>query len=103
MKKPTPYKQFISQQYCAACGSPGVRHDDGVFYNAPAHLKSKGSGGGEESNLLPLCYECHTEQHKLGWPEFEKRNEINAAQIAAKFARLFKERWNDEKKPINQG
>ena len=34
----------------------------------PCHIKSKGSGGNDtEWNVMPLCREHHTEQHKIGW------------------------------------
>jgi 5-methylcytosine-specific restriction endonuclease McrA len=33
----------------------------------PHHVKTRGSGGGDElSNLMPLCREHHIEIHKIG-------------------------------------
>lgn len=47
---------------CIACG---FRKTD------PAHVKSRGAGGGdEEFNVMPLCRRCHTRQHTDGWYRF---------------------------------
>ena len=36
-----------------------------------AHIRSKGAGGSfDKSNILLLCREHHTEQHKVGWHKF---------------------------------
>jgi hypothetical protein len=43
---------------CCVCGRP----------SDPAHVKSRGSGGDDvEWNVVRLCREHHTEQHKIGW------------------------------------
>lgn len=35
------------------------------------HIKSKGSGGSmDDSNIVYMCREHHTEQHKIGWIKF---------------------------------
>jgi len=34
----------------------------------PAHVRSRAAGGPDKKwNLVPLCREHHTEQHKRGW------------------------------------
>jgi hypothetical protein len=39
-----------------------------------AHIKSRGSGGGDEEwNLMPLCRTHHTEQHKIGVITFTQK------------------------------
>lgn len=49
---------------CLACG----RRSDA------AHIKSKGSGGNDETgNLVPLCRQHHSEQHQLGWVRFSRK------------------------------
>jgi len=36
-----------------------------------AHVRSRGSGGGDEpANLMPLCRRHHSEQHSGGWHRF---------------------------------
>jgi len=51
---------------CTACGIPTrIKH----------HVKHRGAGGGdEESNLMPLCFQCHTEVHMVGMLKFSSRN-----------------------------
>lgn len=52
---------------CAACGRPGP--------SDPAHVISRGAGGGDRGNVIPLCKSdprtgyvgCHEEQHRKGW------------------------------------
>ena len=37
----------------------------------PAHIKSRGSGGGDDHhNVIPLCRAHHSEQHMKGWLTF---------------------------------
>lgn len=41
----------------------------------PAHLRSRGSGGGDEAtNVIPLCRFCHSEQHQMGLRAFAELN-----------------------------
>ena len=91
MKKPSPFKRFITLQKCAVCGSPGVEHDNGQCLTTPAHIKSRGAGGPEEKNLIPLCIVCAVEQHKVGWPEFQRRKGINAKELAQTYWDRFHE------------
>jgi len=47
---------------CVCCGALGCD---------PAHIKTRGSGGDDdETNVIPLCRECHTEQGKIGIATF---------------------------------
>lgn len=49
--------------FCIACGIYGV--------SDRCHLKSKGSGGTwEDENIVLMCREHHSEQHKSGWSKF---------------------------------
>lgn len=46
---------------CEIC----IWHDDG---NCGHHLKTRGSGGGDEwFNLLPVCVKCHAKIHDYGY------------------------------------
>lgn len=48
----------VKESPCCACGAQNVDAH---------HIKSVGSGGGDEfNNLLPLCRQHHTEVHALG-------------------------------------
>ena len=47
------------------------------------HVRSRGSGGGnEEWNLIALCRWHHIEQHKIGWVRFSNRYPAVAARLA---------------------
>ena len=53
---------------CQACGVYGVMD--------VAHIKSKGSGGGnEEWNLILLCRTHHRLQHSIGWARFVENHQ----------------------------
>lgn len=47
-----------------------------VICNAPcerAHIKSRGSGGHDETwNVMALCRGHHIEQHKVGWKKLSE-------------------------------
>ncbi len=50
---------------CLACGRLGAD---------PAHVKSRGSGGGDfDWNVIPLCRVHHTEQHQIGFSTFARK------------------------------
>lgn len=52
----------IKKENCRACGD---------FPTDPAHIRSKGAGGPDESfNVIALCRRHHTEQHQRGWWDF---------------------------------
>tara|TARA_R100001086_G_C11759649_1_gene237731 strand:+ start:512 stop:811 length:300 start_codon:yes stop_codon:yes gene_type:complete len=52
-------RYWITNPLCEMCFGTAV---------APAHIKSRGSGGSDESsNLLSLCLSCHQKQHNKGW------------------------------------
>jgi hypothetical protein len=39
------------------------------------HVKSRGSGGSDESyNLMPLCFKCHEKIHRSPLSEFSKKH-----------------------------
>lgn len=51
--------QEARERPCAVCGARAP--------SDPHHLKSRGSGGGDEpDNLLSLCRRHHTEVHQIG-------------------------------------
>ena len=43
----------------------------------PCHIKSFGSGGqDEESNLIAMCRQHHSEQHLSGWFRFSQKYKL---------------------------
>ena len=51
-----------------------------------AHTVSKPRGG-TKRDLVPLCAGHHMRQHRIGWPEFAQRYNIDPHQAAARVAR----------------
>lgn len=47
------------------------------------HLTSRGAGGYDQANIVPMCAGAHDEQHRLGIPAFQKRHGINLRAEAA--------------------
>lgn len=51
---------------CLVCGNPNEV--------CGHHIKSKGSGGDDiDENLMPLCFNHHTEIHQIGLNKFIKK------------------------------
>jgi hypothetical protein len=56
--------EFYSKK-CLVCNRIG---------SDPAHIKTVGSGGNDsENNIIPLCREHQTEQHKIGIGTFSMK------------------------------
>lgn len=62
-----PQAKLCRRLPCAACGRLGP--------SDPAHVISRGAGGGDRGNVIPLCKSdprtgyvgCHDDQHRGGW------------------------------------
>lgn len=60
----TPYSE-MKPKSCLVCGVPDVD---------VAHIKTRGSGGGnDDDNVMHLCRDHHTEQHKIGIVTFVEK------------------------------
>jgi len=49
-----------------------------------AHVKSRGAGGVDEGNAVPMCAGHHRYQHLIGIKAFQERMHVDLAAIAAK-------------------
>lgn len=57
-----------------------------------AHGPVNGMGSkGPDSEAIALCRTHHREQHRIGWPAFEKKYDIDRAAIAKENYRKFRE------------
>ena len=65
---------------CSACGAWGP--------SDPAHVRSRGAGGKDRGNVIPLCRVCHMQQHAWGWPVFAERTGIDPDEIACRLETL---------------
>lgn len=59
---------------CCACGSKGQ--------SDPAHLRSRGAGGRDRGNVVPLCRPCHDAQHTEGIRTFQRRRGLDLVAVA---------------------
>jgi hypothetical protein len=62
-EKDEKFLSLMRRVNCLCCGAvPPVD---------ACHIKSRGSGGGDEwFNVIPMCRNCHSLQHQVGWFSF---------------------------------
>lgn len=65
-----PQAELCRSLPCFACGAPPP--------SDPHHLRSRGAGG-DDSECVNLCRECHTEFHTVGRAAFEARHGVDIA------------------------
>lgn len=77
------HRAWVRGFACSACGSTTAIEC--------AHVRNGTDGG---TGLKPtdiwcisLCRDCHSEQHQIGEPEFERRHSINMKALAEEFTR----------------
>lgn len=79
------YREWIRRQPCAVRGCT----TSGVFsLITVAHVKSRGAGGGDRENIVPLCLLHHQYQHHIGIRSFERDYHID---LQAEAERLWRE------------
>ena len=74
-----PQSELCRTLPCAACGDPPP--------SDPAHVRSRGAGGQDLDNVVPLCRADHIRQHAHGW----SRVLPDARRIALDIGRLVRE------------
>ena len=84
------YLAYIRTLPCVICGASGVD---------PAHVRSRGAGGDDVGNTVPLCRECHDSQHTVGRVSFERKHRVDLALAAAGYA----EAWDEGRAAIPTG
>lgn len=70
------YRNHIKEQPCL-CGSECFGGID------PHHVRTRGAGGRDKSNLVPLCRKHHTELHTIGRYTFEDKYKLGDLQMRA--------------------
>jgi hypothetical protein len=58
----------------------------------PHHIKSRGSGGKDDSNILPLCRRHHSEIEQIGKKTFSKKYNLDLDF----YCKLYWNRYNQE-------
>ena len=64
--------ELCRQMPCCACGAPPP--------SDPAHVPSRGAGGRDE-DTVPLCRDCHGEQHMRGEWTFQRVELVSFADV----------------------
>jgi len=80
-----PYKAWIVNHPCTVS-------DMGCWGAIqPAHVKSRGAGGQDISNIVPLCTAHHSEQHNAGIKSFQLKYDLDLPLIASELGRIWVE------------
>ena len=78
------YKEWIQKQRCCVsyrCTGDICAH----------HLKTRGAGGKDEKNLLPLCVKHHTEIHQIGKITFSGKYNLDLETVCRLYWRHYSE------------
>jgi hypothetical protein len=65
---------------CCSCGAPPP--------SDPDHVRTRGAGGRDAGNVVPLCRRCHQQRHALGVLRWQLERRVSLAEEAARVARL---------------
>lgn len=71
-----------------AAGRPADNSDDRRIIEA-AHVRSRGAGGADVGNTVPLCRICHREQHRIGIKSFEAKYGVDLKALALELANRY--------------
>lgn len=81
-----PFLNYVRGLRCVVRGCLARRCD-------AAHVRSRGAGGGDEGNRVPICRDHHTLRgdsfHVIGRHSFEDRHGLDLDSIAAEIARSY--------------
>ena len=71
------YRNYIKGMKCLVDNKECLPQSD------PHHVRSKGAGGRDRSNLVPLCRIHHTECHTIGRITFEDKYKLGSLRTRA--------------------
>ena len=75
------YRVWVRMLPCAVYLASGRACESWWRVHA-AHIKSRGAGGPDRQNLVPLCAAHHALQHDIGIRSFQKRYGVDLKKIA---------------------
>ena len=81
-RRDDPYRAYIRGLPCligVLCLGPVEAH----------HVRTRGAGGADRANLIPLCGRHHAEWHTIGRQSFQRRWGLDAVAEAAELAAQF--------------
>ena len=53
------------------------------------HVRSRGAGGIDEANVVPLCHGHHMEGHTGGWHTFQQKHDIDLTDRAERIWKAY--------------
>ena len=80
------FRSWLRTQRCCV---PDCRSSGAVRVQA-AHVRSRGAGGADPNNLVPLCARHHVQQHTIGQRTFEARFHVDLTWEAHKYWRAWR-------------
>ena len=81
-KRNEAFREWVRGLPCALAGCVIQRGDESHC----AHVKTRGAGGGDVGNCLPLCPAHHRSQHDMGIKSFEQWQHVDLAKRAQDYA-----------------
>src|SRR5258706_382737 len=88
------YRDWIRGRQCLIAGRAPrwvSLHNRCEGVTQVAHVKSRGAGGKDHANVVPLCAGHHHEQHAIGKLSFEARYTLSLREEAAMLWKLYQE------------
>lgn len=70
------YRNWIKEQPC-------LIGNDCMWGVDPHHVRSRGAGGRDHKNIVPLCRKHHTELHTIGKVTFEDKYKLGELILLA--------------------
>lgn len=61
--------------------------EKGCWTNTVSHVKTKGSGGQDWNNVIPMCFHCHRD-----WEDSTKVTKPLMLELAKDYTKEFRER-----------
>lgn len=91
-KRSPAHRAFVRSHACCACGSQAA------IECAHVRVGTDGGTGHKPSDkwTISLCKECHSRQHQIGEPAFEREHGINMKALATEFFRRSPHRYKLE-------
>lgn len=86
------YVAWIGTQPCILATSGVCASWAGYHPVEAAHVRSRGAGGTDRGNTVPMCMTHHAEQHRVGIRSFQKKYGIDLKAEAERLAELYEER-----------
>lgn len=84
------YRAWIRKQVCAIPATSTWLPDWSLRAVIHAcHVQSRGAGGRDYGNLVPMCATHHAEQHTIGQRSFERKHGVNLKNLAAYYQGIY--------------